>query len=296
MEKLTILLTGGTGFIGKNIQEKLADKYRIFAPGHRELDLTNAEAVYNFLQNNPVDVVINAAAVGVGRNSKFDKSLISTNLRIFFNLVRAKNFYTRMIMLGSGAENDKTRPLIKVKEEEFDQRVPADEYGFYKYICAKYAEKSNFITHLRLFGVFGKYEDYETRFISNIICMALFDLPIKMKGNAKFAYLFVDDFIRILDRILQNPPKDNILNIASGNAVDLESIAKKVLAKLDKNLAISKENDDMGKEYSADISKQNEYLGQEFEFTPLEEALDNLINYYKSIIMTLNKDKFLIVN
>ncbi len=58
---------------------------------------------------------------------------------------------------------------------------------------------------LRLFGVFGPHEDYAIRFISNAICKALFGLPITLRQNRTFSYLFIDDLGPIVERFLTAP-------------------------------------------------------------------------------------------
>ena len=44
-----ILVTGSTGFLGRNIKEQFASDFEIFAPSHQELDLLNANGIENFL-------------------------------------------------------------------------------------------------------------------------------------------------------------------------------------------------------------------------------------------------------
>lgn len=46
---MNIFLTGGSGFMGRNILESLSGKYNIIAPSHRGLELTNEDAVTDFL-------------------------------------------------------------------------------------------------------------------------------------------------------------------------------------------------------------------------------------------------------
>ena len=58
-----ILLTGGKGQLGGEFQKlfkKLGIEY--IAPGHRELDITDINAVKNFLKGKNIDFVINCAA------------------------------------------------------------------------------------------------------------------------------------------------------------------------------------------------------------------------------------------
>jgi UDP-glucose 4-epimerase len=288
---MKIFLTGGTGFIGKNIQEQLGHAYTILAPSHDELDLTDSEAVYEYLEKNPVDVVIHCANIGGTRKQQHVFGITHTNLKIFFNIVRAKPFYKRLINLGSGAEYGKQFPIIKAKEEFFDTHVPSDEYGLYKYVTAKYAAKVDFITHFRLFAVFGKYEDFEIRFISNAICKALFNLPITMRQNVKFDYLFIDDFIQILDKCIQQPPRETFINAGRGESLDLKTIAEKVIKEVGNNVEILISNTGWGNEYTCDNTRlKSEIKG--LTFTPIDLAIAKLAAYYKTILPNLNQQAF----
>lgn len=289
---LKIFLTGGNGFIGRNIKEQLGSKFDIIAPTHADLDLTDGDAVYDFLEKNPVDVVIHTANIGGTRKQHHVFGITHVNLKMFFNLVRAKRFFTRMITLGSGAEYDKQQSLVKVKETDFDKHVPNDEYGLYKYVCAKYAAKVDYITHLRLFAVFGKYEDYEIRFISNAICKALLRAPITMRQNVMFDYLFVDDFVRILERCVLEKPKETFINVGRGEAIDLSTLAEKVLRAVGYEVPILIPANGLGKEYSCDTTLlQQAFPG--LAFTPIDDAIAQLVSYYKTILPNLNQQALL---
>ena len=287
MQKIKILLTGGSSFIGRNIKEQLGNTFCIIAPTHNELDLADSEAVYDFLEKNPVDIVIHAANVGGNRKQQV-AGITQINLKMFFNLVRAKPFFTRMITLGSGAEYDKQQPLVKVKETDFDKHVPNDEYGLYKYVCASYADKVDYITHLRLFAVFGKYEDYEIRFISNAICRALLHAPITMRQNVMFDYLFVDDFVRILEKCIVEKPKETFINIGRGEAIDLKTIAEKVLRAVGYEVPVLISSNGLGKEYSCDTTRLQQIF-PDIKYTSIDFAIAQLVTYYKAVLPNLNQ-------
>ena len=286
--KIKIFLTGGNGFIGRNIKEQLGNTFEIIAPTHAELDLTDSEAVYQFLEKNPVDIVVHAANIGGTRKQRHVFGITHVNLKMFFNLVRAKPFFTRMITLGSGAEYDKQQPLVKVKETDFDKYVPNDEYGLYKYVCSQYAKQVDYITHLRLFAVFGKYEDYEIRFISNAICRALLNSPITMHQNVMFDYLFVDDFIRILQRCIVDRPKETFINIGRGEAIDLKTLADKVLCEIGSAVPVLVSSNGWNKEYSCDVTRLN-LIFPNIIYTPIDSAISQLVAYYKTVLPNLNQ-------
>ncbi len=112
------------------------------------------------------------------RNAKDPSDVLYANLRMFHNLMRADDAFGRMILLTSGLVYDQRHYVAKMTENDFGAHVPVDESGFSKYLCARQAERLDNVIELRPFGVFGKYEDWEIRFISNAICKALFDFPI----------------------------------------------------------------------------------------------------------------------
>lgn len=282
----TILLTGGSGFIGKNILESyLATKYEIIAPRHKELDLADTESVDAYFASHKIDYVIHAAVKPGHRNAPDLSNLFLTNTRMFFNLERHASEYEKMIIIGSGAIYDGTKYRPKMKEDEWVRYIPQDEHGYCKYVCEKVIQKSCNIYDLRVFGIFGKYEDYAIRFISNAICKAIMNLPITIRQNRKFDYICVDDLIPVLDWFIENSPKHHSYNITPDNSISLYDLAKLVRIVAGKNeLSIQIANGGYGLEYSGDNSQiKLEYPG--YSMRPIEEAVRQLYTWYSD-----NKD------
>ena len=290
---MKILLTGGSGFIGRNIRESfLAEKYEILTPSSKELNLADEESVDAFFKNNSIDLVVHAAVKPSHRNAKDFSNLFYTNTRMFFNLERHKDEYQKMLVLGSGAIYDMRHYRPKVKEVEWTNHIPADEHGYCKYVCEKVIEHSSNIFDLRIFGIFGKYEDYAIRFISNAICKTLFDLPITIKQNRKFDYLYVNDLMPILDWFIDNNPQKKSYNITPDCAISLYDLAIMVRDISNSDVPILIKNEGLGLEYSGDNTLlKNEYTT--ICFTPIRTAIQELYSWYRENKQLIQKDLLL---
>jgi GDP-L-fucose synthase len=292
---MKILITGGTGFIGKNLKEQLSADYEIFASTSKELNLLDSEKVLSYLKKNKFDVVLHCATWNATSNSKKDTSkVLENNLRMYFNIARHQNLYNKMIYYGSGAEFSREHWKPKMTEDYFDKYVPTDQYGFSKYIMCKHAEKSENIYNLRLFGVFGKYEDWKIRFISIAICKVIWDLPITIKQNVYFDYLYIDDLVKITKWFIENNPKYHTYNICSGEVHDLKSLANMVLDISNKNLPMLVKNKEFGKEYSGNNSRLLSEIGR-YTFRDMDDCISELYDWYSDHKPEINK-KFLLVN
>lgn len=290
---MNFLLTGAGGFIGKNVLESFSGRHTIYAPASGELDLTNEHAVASFFALHNIDVVIHSAVKPGHRNATNPSNQLFVNTRMFFNIMRNADRFGKMIFLGSGAVYDVRNPLVKVSEEYFDTHVPADEHGFSKYIIAKYAEQSKNVVKLRLFGIFGKYEDYAIRFISNAICKSISGLPITIRQNRRFDYLYVDDLMPVLDYFINNDARYTSYNVTPDSAVDLLSVAEMVKARSGKDIPIIVGETEMGPEYSGDNNRLKAEIPG-IVFTPLTSAIDRLYCWYEENMHLIDRDKLLV--
>ena len=294
MGSKTILLTGGSGFIGRNIHESfLVDKYNVLSPSSLELNVADEKSVADYLHKHTVDVVIHAAVKPSHRNAKDFSNIFYINTRMFFNLERYKEYFEKILVIGSRAIYDNRNYQPKMKEDSWKEHITVDEHGYCKYVCEKVIAHCSNIYDLRVFGIFGKYEDYAIRFISNAICKVLFDLPISIKQNRKFDYLYVNDFMPILDWFVQNEPKYQAYNITPDSSIslyDLAVIVREVAGKPLHPIVISQEG--MGLEYSGDNSR----LKSEFDLnlTPLALAIRDLYIWYSGNKGQLDKNLLLI--
>lgn len=287
-----ILLTGGSGFIGRNIRESyLAQKYDIVSPSHNVLDIADTESVDKFFAHRYFDVVLHTA-VKPGHRAAIDKqNLFYTNVRMFENLERNRDRFGKLINFGSGAIYDVSSDNAGVTENDIYKNMGADDHSFTKYVVHKQIDNLPNFYDLNIFGIFGKYEDYSIRFISNAICKSLFDLPITLRQNRRFSYLYVNDLPPILEYFIENNPRFKSYNIVPDDFVELRDIATQV-SEMSGNSDVRIANNGYGLNYYGDNSRLRSEI-RDLRFTPINTAIRELYNWYRENINLLDKQKLL---
>jgi len=277
----TILILGGGGFIGRNLVESLSHDVHVVAPTHKELDLLQEHQVTQFLTRYSFDTIISAATHDATQFSLKDRStVLSSNLRMFFHLAKNSHLFGRMFYFGSGAEFNLNHYQPKMNEEYFGTHVPQDDYGLSKYIMNTIAMRSTNIINLRLFGVYGPYEDWRIRFISNAICKTLVDHDITMHQNVFFDYLWINDLVAIVKRLMSTPRlQHSSYNVCTGQTIDLKSLASIVKKISGKNIKIISASPGLKAEYSGDNQRLLSEIG-DITFTPHKQAIQSLYEWY----------------
>lgn len=288
------MLTGGSGFIGKNIIESfLGEKYELIAPRHRELDLTRCEDVDRFFLDNEIDFVIHSAVKPGHRNASDLSDLFHLDSRMFHNLLRNESKFRKMIYLSSGSVYDMARQHLENVDEDFvGHLIPEDEHGFFRYVTAKYVEKLENVVELRIFSIYGKYEDYAIRFISNAVCKALFDLPITIKQNRLFNFMYIDDLMPVIDHFIENESSHAAYNVCQDAPISLVDAAHMVNEVAGKDLPVLVGKEGMGYTYSGNNSR----LRNDIPFwhrTPVREGIERLYAWYGNNRDLINRDALL---
>jgi len=287
----TVLLTGGNGFIARSLNESLLE-YNVLCLSKEQLNLLDAESVQKSIQANSVDVVIHCATYDAAPefSTKDPNKVLEKNTRMFHNLARCSDKFEKMIYFGSGAEFSRPHWKPYMSEEYFDKHVPDDQYGYSKYLMNKHTINSNNIYNLRVFGLFGFYDDWRYRFIPNACCKALLDMPIKMRHNAIFDYTYIDDLIRVVRWAIDGRPKHKDYNVCTSNPQTYQYLASSILKQAGKDLDVIIENKSPAYEYSGDNSRIIKETGM--SFMSVEESIEKIYTLYKKNKSIINKELF----
>lgn len=288
-----VLLTGGNGFIGRNIKESyLAEKYEIISPSHKEVDWSDVKAVDDFFMKKTFDAVWHFATKPGHRNAPDLTKLFYTNVRIFENLARHKESFGKFINAGSGAIYDLSTNISGVTEDEIFKKMGSDEHGFCKYVVSKRIESLPDFVDLNIFGIFGKYEDYAIRFISNAICKAIFDLPITLRQNRRFSYLDVNDLFPVLEFFTENKVQHHSYNVVPDKVTELKEVAELVRMMVGKEIEIRIAKEGFGLDYFGDNTRLKKEMDT-VQFQPLSVSVKQLVDWYKAHKDTLDKEQLM---
>ena len=290
---MKLLITGSNGFIGRNLTEWFNEKYSIKSPDRRKLDLLDKNAVEKYLEKEQFDIIIHAANTNNTRNNTVSSyNVLDRNLRMFFNLERCNMYYGKMLYFGSGAEYDMQHYIPQMKEGYFGTNIPQDAYGFSKYIMSRVSEQNNNIYDLRLFGVYGKYEEWERRFISNAICRALKGKNITIQKNIYFDYLWIDDLCRIVEWFVKEEPVYKQYNVCRGSRIDLYTLAYMIREILNIDCEIIVGEQGWKPEYTGNNKRLLQEIG-DFQFTGFKESICNLCEFYRFHIDMIDENKLI---
>ena len=305
--KKKILVTGATGFIGKNLVESLKEKFEIYALILDEkeknvipqidyilwktfFDRENEIKTLDGKKLGKIDTVIHLASYGVNPKDNDIDKMIESNINLTKDLilnlerVSCKN----IVFTGSGFEyGDKGK--VKLKEDM--ELNPFSLYGATKvsaFLIGKKLCESlgiNYI-NLRLFNIFGEYEG-SNRLIPQIINNYLEGKELNFTaGNQVRDYLYIKDIIEVYEMILEK----NIYNNETYNVCSSEEVTiKEFITKVADTIGINKDSLNFGtipsrKEEALYIVGDNSKLKRDFNWKrkySYEFGIKNMYDFFQ---------------
>ncbi len=237
---MKILLTGGSGMVGKNILNFCeSSDFNFLHPTRAELDLLNPVSVNEYLKKNKPDVVIHSAGKvgGIQANIRepvsflYENSLMGLNLIYSSNLVGIPNFLNlgSSCMYPKDAKNPLTEEQILTGELE-----PTNEgYAISKITSAKLCEyivkenpQKNYKTIIpcNLYGLYDEFSPRSSHLVPAIIVKTINAIDNKEDsiqiwgdGESRREFMFASDLADFIFFALQNIQKlPNILNVGLG--------------------------------------------------------------------------------
>jgi UDP-glucose 4-epimerase len=250
----TVLLTGGTGFVGANLaRQLLIDGHQVHLlvrRGYRpwriqsilpqvevhEIDLLDPDAAPHLLNQVKPDWIFHLAVYGAYSHQQDLMEMINTNIIATTHLMQAAAAagFEAFVNAGSSSEYGfKDHP-----HDENDSLVPNSEYsvtkGYVSNYCRFLANKHGLnISTLRLYSVYGPYEE-PTRLMPQMVLKAMAHaLPPLVSPDVARDFVYIDDVVRaLLLAAGQNHP-GKIYNICSGQQTTIRDLVDEVFRTFD---------------------------------------------------------------
>jgi UDP-glucose 4-epimerase len=297
-----VLITGITGFLGSHIAENLvANNIQViglkrknsniwrcqeFATKIIWIDIDNEGLFKEELTKHSFDTIIHGAWIGVESNDRDNWILQSKNIQFLVELLDiAKEVgVEKFIFLGSQAEYGNIDG--KISEEE--KTLALNAYGSIKLACLEIVKtfcNTNNVNWvwLRLFSLFGEKEN-QNWLIPSLVQSMLNNKQMDFTpGEQKYAYLYVNDFSSIMNKIITMSIRSGIYNICSNKTRTIKSLIEDIRnlvnPKFGLNFGALNYRDNQSMHMEGDILKLSAQIG-EIEFTDFDIALENTIKYY----------------
>ena len=226
---MSLLITGGTGYIGKKLTQKLMKKYNpIYSVGIEELDLQNYEEVLDFLKKNKIRKIIH-----LGWKMENNNEAIYDNIEALNNLLKASEEVQVEKIIFTSTNNVYGTELNGNNFSEED-KINLDEnnkYGISKYLgeeLVKYSmnEKACIIRIADVYGPNQNHGNLMKGIISNLENKK--NIQLYGEGKRERDYIYIDDVIRGLEFIFENN-LTGIFNLGTGVGTSVKRITDIVI-------------------------------------------------------------------
>jgi len=303
LKKKSLLVVGGTGFIGTVLLKKAnqlgmeTTSLSLHKPTSINLinntnyvitDTSNLENLEKIFLNKKFNYIVNLAGyINHDLISSGGFSIIESQLNLLNNLVSIFNSkeLIRFIQIGSSDEYG----LNKSPQTEAVRENPISPYSFAKLMNTHYLQMLNLTEHfpavmIRLFLVYGPHQKFN-RLIPFVIKSCLNNNKFNLSEGSQIRdFCYVEDVVdAIINSLLSNNINGHILNIGSGENISVKEIVKKICMltklgepKFNKQFSRLIEN----KNLFPDISKAKKLLSWKPK-TSLDVGLTKTILWYK---------------
>lgn len=298
---MLIIITGGLGFLGSSLANKLCklgykiiilDKKKNFSnkfPKNIKIysgcDITSIDSLSKIKINKPNIILHCAGQASAAKSFEIPRKDLDINIIGTFNIISwAKKNFTKKIIYASTFNvycEDKKKFILK---ENF-LTEPKSLYAISKLAAENYIKVyCNFLginwNVLRMFNIYGPGQDPNNKYlgmVSIFLNMAKKNGSIEVKGSLeRFRdFIYIEDVLQAWKLVIKDNKNFNkVYNVGSGIKTTIKDLIKKISILLNKKLTVCEEKGTPGDFMGcfADINKINKDLG----FLPKYNLTDGL--------------------
>lgn len=252
MKKLTILLLGSTGFLGKKLKIKLEKNYKIITKNSKTLNLLDFNKLNNFFNSKKFDIILNCSWLV---NSTADDNFIrlknsKKNLKIGKNLFfLAQKYQIKYFINISSINVYKPSKFLLSEKNLFKKTYQSNSpEGIAKLNLIKLFNKVDTKKFKYLNLIFSNLYGFKLRknllfldkVFHNIYLKKKYQIFLPKNFDLKIDYLYIEDAVIAVNffmkKLINQKIKDKNINIASGKQYSLKNLID--IIKKEKKIAI----------------------------------------------------------
>lgn len=305
--KNKILVVGGSGFIGTNILKKInKDKYKSFATTFKNKKFSKVKNVKYYKGNlkninfckkitKKIDTVIMCAAVSSGamviqKNPMFH---VDDNVLMNLNILKscAENKVKKFIFISSNTVYPVSTKAMSENDLNYSLFDKYFNVGWMKIfsekICQMYKNKMKIliIRPGNIYGPHDKFDPIKSKVVPSLIRKFENKIKIEVWGDGKDIkdFIYIEDFVEIILKLLNLPFNFLTLNVASGKSISLNKIINlmiKLYKRNKKDIRYNSNKPTMIPIRKINVDKVKKLIKYELKF-PLEKGILKTINWYR---------------
>ena len=301
-----ILLTGGSGFLGRALAARLRESgaREVVAPRSRDYDLIQRDQVEKLFAEVEPDVVMHLAARvgGIGMNVDRPAELYTTNLLMGTHVIEEARLRGtgKTVVLGTICSYPNLAPVPFKEESLWDgyPEVTNAPYGIAKKALLVHAQANRrqygqnviYLMPVNLYGPHDKFHPSVSHVIPALIkkCVDAAanggeEIEVWGSGRATREFLYVDDAAEAIVLATEHYDEPEPVNIGSGTEISIRDLAE-LIAKVvgfTGRLRWDPSRPDGQPRRRLDVSRAEASFGFKASM-PLEEGLRRTVDWYRA--------------
>lgn len=303
-ENKKVMVTGGAGFLGSHVVERLRELgcKQIIIPRSRQYDLRNPQTAMSLIQETRPDVIIHLAASvgGIEANRKYPGSFFYDNLSMGIHLMEAARVENveKFVACGTICSYPKFAS-VPFKEDNLWDGYPEETnapYGLAKKMLLvqsqayrqQYNFNSIFLLPVNLYGPRDNFDLETSHVIPALIrkCMEAKEqgkdyITVWGSGKATREFLFVEDAAEAILMAAASYNGDEPVNIGTGTEISIKDLVELIATQtgFKGQIRWDSQKPDGQPRRCLDIQRAKECFGFEAKVS-LEEGLKKTIEWY----------------
>lgn len=299
-----IVVTGGAGFLGHHVVEKLKGRgvSEVFVPRSRDYNLITESGIINMFRDMKPDYIIHLAAVvgGIGANRKNPGKYFYENIMMGTQLIEQSRLYglEKFVAVGTICAYPKYTP-VPFREEDLWIGYPEETnapYGLAKKMMLvqsqAYRDQYNFnsiyLLPVNLYGPRDNFDPNTSHVIPALIKKCIdakkyraSSISVWGTGLATREFLYVDDASDGIIAATELYNSSDPINLGAGQEISIKVLVEKIaeLTGFDGEVVWDSNKPDGQPRRCLDTTKAEEEFGFKAK-TSLEEGLKKTIDWY----------------